>query len=468
MASARAASLAEDSVAVHVREANEQMAKRDWAAALVLLSRAIYLSDQPRAALFRARGLVLEAVHDWASALANYHKALALMDLAGDTAPSGADDGAPRASLALRTANLHSLECERLLRANQAMDALSHARAAVAASPQRGCFHVRLYWAQVACCVAPPASVECLNDAVRCARATGSPGETANVLVLRAMHLRRTERLVEAHADVVAALELDGGHRLARRLAAEWGSAAERYRTLAVRLELTGAAGAAGEALARALQIAPGDARLQMHRASVARRAGRWAEAVEVYRALVDAEQDDARVPPLLRAQALSQLAQTQNSAGCAALASGDLRAALRAFNEALRLCTDCGVLWLNRGDCHRALGDVYLALADYGTALEQADLSERDQRGARVRLAACCEALGVTEMRAGHFADALAEFSRAIGFAPREAQLWALRAQAALALGRHDQVRTDLLEALRLNERCPLACSLAASVFPH
>lgn len=101
-----------------------------------------------------------------------------------------------------------------------------------------------------------------------------------------------------------------------------------------------------------------------------------------------------------------------------------------------------------NRGDCHRELGQLHSALADYHVAY---DLDPNNWE-TKTRLAMLHDNFGLELFNASKYDSAHVEFSTAISYNNRVVQIYLHRAQAALKLGKLELAYKDYLEVLRLD----------------
>lgn len=101
-----------------------------------------------------------------------------------------------------------------------------------------------------------------------------------------------------------------------------------------------------------------------------------------------------------------------------------------------------------NRGDCHRELGQLQSALADYHVAY---DLNP-DNWETKTRLAMLHDSFGLELFNASQYSDALVEFSTALGYNGRVVQIYLHRARTAQKLGKLERAYKDYLEVLRLD----------------
>jgi len=122
-----------------------------------------------------------------------------------------------------------------------------------------------------------------------------------------------------------------------------------------------------------------------------------------------------------------------------------DIEAALRHYDDAVRIRPDATMAYVWRGMARMAKGDRDGARADYTKALA---IDPRDERA--------LNNLGVLLEREGDRDGALAAYDTAIDVNPRNARARVNRANILRARGRHDEARREYDEAVRLDPTLP------------
>ncbi len=122
---------------------------------------------------------------------------------------------------------------------------------------------------------------------------------------------------------------------------------------------------------------------------------------------------------------------------------------------------------YLNRGDCHKAMGDEEAALADFEAAAELTRGDGKAQWEVQCRIALVHNERGTALFNHAAPRRAAAEFSRAIECNPKVGAFYVNRAQATLALRRFDLARDDLIAALRINPKDERAQGMLSSLCP-
>ena len=136
-------------------------------------------------------------------------------------------------------------------------------------------------------------------------------------------------------------------------------------------------------------------------------------------------------------------------------------------FDRAIADDDSMGALFLNRGDCHRALGDVDAALADFEKAAELFSTDAKAQWAIQSRIAIVHNERGMQLFNHAAARHAAIEFSRAIECNPRVSHFYVNRAQATLELQRYDLAKDDVLAALKLNPNDERAQRMLHSLAP-
>ena len=172
-------------------------------------------------------------------------------------------------------------------------------------------------------------------------------------------------------------------------------------------------------------------------RAVALHEAGRFAEAIELYRSVVEAEGEDPVVLELL---------------GTALAAIGDSSGALRQLDRSIELDPSSATVFLQRGAVRESLGEIFGAIEDYRVAVR----IEPESPEAAARLGALLHSRGELEA-------AWAAMARPLAAAPDNRELRRLHANVAMALGRFGEAEEDLDRLLAVLPEDPTGLALLA-----
>ena len=197
--------------------------------------------------------------------------------------------------------------------------------------------------------------------------------------------------------------------------------------------------------LTHAMELRPDDVELLLRRGAARRQQGQLLEAARDLESAI--RKAGGRHP---NAQRL--LVLTFNDLGVRLAARQQYAEALGWLHRAIALDEGVGQFFLNRGDVHRALGDVDSALADFEQAAERLAGDTKMQWAIQSRIATVHNERGAQLFNHAAARHAAVEFSRAIECNPRVSHFYVNRAQATLELKRYDLAKDDVLAALKLN----------------
>ncbi|KAJ1480403.1 hypothetical protein T484DRAFT_2804890 [Baffinella frigidus] len=131
------------------------------------------------------------------------------------------------------------------------------------------------------------------------------------------------------------------------------------------------------------------------------------------------------------------QLAITYNQLAIELYAARDYAKALTVYDMALEHDPKSSSTYVNRGDCHRDMQEVALALQDY---LKAHDLDANDKE-INIRISTLYDARGLTYFDRGLLFEAEKEFTLAIKYLPNVTHYYLHRATASYERGNQIQV---------------------------
>ena len=298
---------------------------------------------------------------------------------------------------------------------------------------------------------------EALADLDECLRIDGSD---ADVHFLRAKLSLLNGSLEGARRAIDTAMRLRPDHPEASELQRTMSECADVYTDEATKLVLLGSPADAVSNLTYAISLRPDDAELFMRRGAARRQQGGLLEAARDLEAAI--RKAGGKYPAAQRLLVL-----TFNDLGVRLASKRQYADALGWLHRAAALDQKLGPVFLNRGDCHRALGDVDAALADFETAAELFSTDPKAQWAIQSRIAIVHNERGMQLFNHAAARQAAIEFSRAIECNPRVAHFYINRAQATLELQRYDLAKDDVLAALKLNPNDERAQRMLHSLAP-
>jgi tetratricopeptide (TPR) repeat protein len=298
---------------------------------------------------------------------------------------------------------------------------------------------------------------DALSDLATC---TEMDGTDADVHFLRAKLSLLAGSLDGARRAIDRALALRPNHAEAAELRGTMSQYADVYCEEATKLLLVGAPADAISNLTHAMALRPDDAELLMRRGSARRQHGQLLEAARDLEGAL--HKAGGRFPQCQRLLGL-----TFNDLGVRYASKQQHADALPWLHRAVALDASVGQFVLNRGDTHRALGDVEAALADYERAAERFAGDAKAQWAIQSRIALVHNERGAQLFNHAAARHAAVEFSRAIECNPRVASFYTNRAQATLELQKYDLARDDVLAALKLNPHDERAQRMLQSLTP-
>jgi tetratricopeptide (TPR) repeat protein len=413
-----------------------------FSSAVSQLTAAIYLAPRD-AELYALRGEAHLKLCDFASAAANLRKALALVGDGAAIAPEWRRRLV--GVLDLRAVSLLEEGAHAEAEA-QLSEALAIDRSHLAPWVHRAVAHAALQDFDAAS-----------SDLAVCVEI--DPHD-ADVHFLRAKVALLAGDLPGARAAADMALAILPDHPEARTLRQTMAEAAGVYTDEATKLILLGAPEDAVGNLTHAMALRPDDAELVMRRGTAYRQLGQHTDAADDFERAV--ELAGGKYP-----EAVRLLTLTFNDLGIALAAQGRHGEAAAWFDRAVRADPTVCQYHLNRGDCHKALGSVEEALADFEAAKALTNGEAAAEWDVQCRIALVHNERGTQLFNRGAARRAGVEFSRAIECNPKVAGFYTNRAQATLALRRFDLAKDDLLAALRLNPDDEAAQRMLSSLCP-
>ena len=211
---------------------------------------------------------------------------------------------------------------------------------------------------------------------------------------------------------------------------------ADVYSDEATKLSLLGSPADAVSNLTHAMSLRPDDPNLYMRRGAARRQNGQLLEAARDLETAI--RKSGGKHPECQRLLVL-----TFNDLGVQLAAQKKYADAIGWLHRAVSLDETVGQFFLNRGDCHRAMGDVESALADFERAAELFVGDAKSQWAIQSRIALVHNERGAQLFNYAAARHAAAEFSRAIECNPKVGHFYINRAKATLELKRYDLART-------------------------
>lgn len=225
--------------------------------------------------------------------------------------------------------------------------------------------------------------------------------------------------------------------------------------------------------LATSLDPTPG---LMMKKSRILRSSGDFKQSILSAEAAKTASRPGSKAEQ----DAVRLIALGHNDLGLAALANQEHATALNHLDIAVKMDPDELVFLRNRGDLHRAMGSLDLALADYHRTAEaeraaaavpgqnEVESAARTASSATlVRIAATHAARGAMASQAGDAGAASVEFSSAITASPGEPKYYFARAAAHSALSRWTAALDDTLAGLKRAPRAMAGLKLLKALVP-
>lgn len=392
--------------------------------AIAELSKAIFLIDtEPE--YFEARGEAYLLLRDYKTAVSNFRQALKLD-------PDNAFE------LSRKCSNLLSAQGLSRLKAREFEDALHLFSAAIQTDPSNIYVHVHRSLAYIGQGKIPEA-LEGLQ-----AYLDQEPESTQSRLVIHILVARLHKQIknpTKAATHVQQALKIQPSSEEALKLYAQLkGRAGELY-TEATDHLLKNEPNKAIDCLKHAIELDPTDARFLIRRGVIHRQLGSYNEAVLDLEKVLEMTNRNS-------ADALRQLAITYNQLAIELYAAKDYAQALTVYDLALRHDDASSSIWVNRGDCHREMQEVGLALQDY---LKAHQLNPGDKE-TRIRLSTLYDARGLTYFDRGLLFEAEAEFSHAIKYLPQVPHYYMHRATTCMESSNHKQALLDYKKVVELD----------------
>ena len=456
-----AAALAAARASKHEDAAQDLFSRAQFSAAVLTLNQAIYLNPDS-AALYAQRAEALLRLCDLQSAITNLRKAhklslsaeaAAAMDLAAAAVPQDPSLATPLApegeSSAVAAASQTAQHASRLarvldLRAVALIEEGAHAEAAPLLSEALALLpSLRSLWLHRALARTGLEQYEdALMDLAQCVEMDGNDPD---VHFLRAKLSLLAGNLEGARRATDRALQLRPDHPEAAELQRTMSECADVYSEEATKLILLGSPADAVSNLTHAMSLKPNDPHLLMRRGAARRQNGQLLEAARDFEAAI--RHSGGRFPNGARLLVL-----TFNDLGVQLAAQKRYTDAIGWFHRATAMDDTIGQVFLNRGDCKRALGDIDAALGDFEKAAELFTGDAKSQWAIQSRIAMIHNERGAQLFNHAAARHAAVEFSRAIECNPRVAHFYINRAKATLELKRYDLARDDVLAALKLN----------------
>lgn len=283
---------------------------------------------------------------------------------------------------------------------------------------------------------------DALADLAQCVEMDSSD---ADVHFLRAKLSLLAGNLDGARRATDQALSLRQDHPEGRELRKTMSECADVYSDEATKLILLGSPADAVSNLTHAMSLRPDDPNLYMRRGAARRQNGQLLEAARDLETAI--RKSGGKHPECQRLLVL-----TFNDLGVQLAAQKKYADAIGWLHRAVSLDETVGQFFLNRGDCHRAMGDVESALADFERAAELFVGDAKSQWAIQSRIALVHNERGAQLFNHAAARHAAVEFSRAIECNPKVSHFYINRAKATLELKRYDLARDDILAALKLN----------------
>lgn len=283
---------------------------------------------------------------------------------------------------------------------------------------------------------------DALADLAQCVEMDSSD---ADVHFLRAKLSLLAGNLEGARRATDQALSLRADHPEGRELRKTMSECADVYNDEATKLILLGSPADAVANLTHAMSLRPNDPHLFMRRGAARRQNGQLLEAARDLETAI--RKSGGKYPDCQRLLVL-----TFNDLGVQLAAQKKYSDAIGWFHRAVSLDDSLGQFFLNRGDCHRAMGDVEAALSDFERAAELFVGDAKSQWSIQSRIALVHNERGAQLFNHAAARHAAVEFSRAIECNPKVSHFYLNRAKATLELKRYDLARDDVLAALKLN----------------
>lgn len=156
-------------------------------------------------------------------------------------------------------------------------------------------------------------------------------------------------------------------------------------------------------------------------------------------------EEDD-----LLKDDIQRQLASTFNDLAMQYMSNSKLPNAVTCLNKAIELDNSVGAFFLNRGDCHRNMGELGHAMSDY----HQGAKLDPKNPDVKVRFSVIHNEIGRLLYNKCKYEDAESEFSRAITFSSNVSSFFASRGRSRYRLNKWAPAYSDFVRAVELDPR--------------
>lgn len=276
------------------------------------------------------------------------------------------------------------------------------------------------------------------------------------MFLLRAKLHLVCQQMEAARDDVQHALQLEPEMEEATFFRDNMLQSSNLYCTEAVKLLLLGESEAAVQNLSNAISLNSQDVQLYMRRGVARRAKGELEGAAEDLQIAISMA--DGSYP---RAQKL--LILTFNDIGVRHFEAGRFEEAIGWFDKAIEANPTLPNFRINRGDCHKQLGHLQLALEDF----EAAHGMDTNDWQVKSRLSFLFHQMGVEHFNKAGYQQAVTNFSRAIEYNPRVAHYYVSRANTSILLQDYKVARDDALTALQLQPSNQKAQALLSNLCP-
>eukprot|EP01135_Chromosphaera_perkinsii_P004787 Nk52_evm18s296 gene=Nk52_evmTU18s296 len=290
--------------------------------------------------------------------------------------------------------------------------------------------------------------------------------EEAEWYIMRSKVYRALNELNKEFEDMKTAIQIDPNHPESVKIRNRMTQGAGSIQEEAARCVLSGNIREATARLSYAISLNPMDASHYILRGSLYRKQDDFNAAIDDYNQAVDicVQADLDLQENLVYRQAVKLLCLTYNDFAVECFKAELFSEAIILLNKALGVMKTEKQLYINRGDCFRALEDLHFALADYMQAAEL----DSDDWSIRSRCALMFNRFGVIEFSFGHYERSEFEFTKAIEYNPNVPQFYVYRSRARYFLHRQEDARADIAVALYLNPEDEDALNFFYQICPN
>jgi len=268
-----------------------------------------------------------------------------------------------------------------------------------------------------------------------------NPKSKLGIHLLVAKINKQMKNPTTAAVHVNAALKIDSANEEALKLYVQLKGRAGELFAEATELLLKNQPMQAIDSLKHAIELDDKDTRFLVRRGVIYRQMGLYNEAVADLEKVIEITNGN-------NSDASRQLAIAYNQLGIELYSAREYQQALDVFQLAIKHDDKSPSIFINKGDCHREMHQVGLALQDYLHAHEL----NPDDTEIRIRLSTLYDARGLTFFDRGMLDEAFREFSKAIEYLPQVSHYYIHRATAAIELGMLDDAVRDYRAVVKMD----------------